>query len=804
VDDYISFLPSASTAGELTLTGTLLVISYHNTSTIGSATGTLTYALIGTEASFPITVAASTASSAPTGSVNVYVDSISTYTQYPLTAATSTTSTATVNLNGLTAGGHTIAVVYPTTGQFTGSGSATTATGFSIAQAGTSVSWTPAATAQQVSQAVGTGVLNAAATPSVAGNFVYTATPSGGSASAIDASTYLPIGAYSLAVTFYPTDSTDYASSTGTVGSYSVTQATTTAAVGASTNVVAADGTGNFTNLSAALAALPVTGGTIYLKAGTYTGQNAVSYPNVFLRGLGGDPTKILLTAANGNFSVGSYPQSSGTPFGPGPAGKGGDEGSAVLDVSKNGYPSGSTSSPFGFYAEYLTIQNTYDTDTVNTSTTTASGNGGTCNFSGTTPHTLQYLYNNNLSCGSQAQALYMSADQAILNNVNLISQQDTLYAGYQGTAGSTYVPSRQYIWKGLIIGDVDYIYGDAALVLDHTNIFTTWHGTAANGTATITAQNKRTQTGGAGDYLSGYVCNACTLMSQSTGMTNLYYGRPYGVYSTFVLLNSFVDQVNAKGFVGWDGASQYLSTSTYAEYNTKAYTDPAVGVSPYPALLFGGTVIPTGGNTGSGATSFASRESSAFQLTAAQAASYYPVNFLSTPVSTTGGYSGMPTTWNPITALTNAVNAFASTGTTTTIAVGGSVTILGRPQTPGAGIIPTGTYTFYDGGVLLATGNLDASGEAYLITSSLASGTHYITMVYGGDTNFAGSTSSTYSIYVLGAGQTGTTTALAVNDTSSTVGTAITGTVTVSPSNAPGIVSLYLDGVAATTCTIY
>jgi hypothetical protein len=145
---------------------------------------------------------------------------------------------------------------------------------------------------------------------------------------------------------------------------------------------------------------------------------------------------KILLTAANGNFTVGSYPQSSGTAFGPGPAGKGGDEGSAVLDVSKNGYPSGS-SSPYGFYAEYLTIQNTYDTDTVTTSTTTASGNGGTCNFSGTTPYTLQYLYNNNLSCGSQAQALFMNADQAILNNVNLISQQDTLYAGYQGTAAA-------------------------------------------------------------------------------------------------------------------------------------------------------------------------------------------------------------------------------------------------------------------------------------------------------------------------------------------------------------------------------
>jgi hypothetical protein len=159
-----------------------------------------------------------------------------------------------------------------------------------------------------------------------------------------------------------------------------------------------------------------------------------------------------------------------------------------------------------------------------------------------------------------------------------------------------------------LITGDVDYIYGDAALVLDHTNIFTTWHGTAATGHGDHHgAEQEGPRPAAAGDYLSGYVCNACTLMSQSTGMTKLYYGRPYGTYSTFVLLNSQVDQVNPAGWIGWDGASEYLSTSTYAEYNTQAYTDPAVGTAPYPSILFypttaAGGVIPTGGNIGYGA----------------------------------------------------------------------------------------------------------------------------------------------------------------------------------------------------------
>ena len=848
----LTFLPSASSVGSLTLTGSVSAATYNTTTALSGPTpASPFYAASGTEATFTVTVAPASSSGysgsqAPGGTPLAWVCQGSTACTYGSAYATftsgalsqigsTTSSSATVLVTGLTAGSYNFNASYPggsSTGPIFNSSATSSGTSFTINQVSTAVNtWTPSATTQQVSAAIGAGVLNATATPAgVAGNFVYTATCTSGnctqySNTTIDSSTYLPIGTYTLGVTFVPTDLTDYIpSSPLTVSGYSVTQATTTASVGASTNVVASDGSGNYTSLTAALAALPVTGGTIYLKPGTYIGQNAISYPNVSLRGLGGNAANVLLTGSNGNFTLGSYPQSSGTVFGPGPAGKAGDEGSAVLDVSKNGYPSGSYS-PAGFYAENLTIQNTYDTDTVTTSTTTASGNGGTCIFNpGGTPYTLQYLYNNNLECGSQAQALFLNADQAILNNVNLISQQDTLYAGYQGTAGSTYVPSRQYVWKGTITGDVDFIYGDAALVMDHTNIFTTWHGlTAGAGTETITAQNKRTQNGSGNDYLSGYVCNACTLMSQSTGMTKLYYGRPYGVYSTFVLLNSQVDQVNPGGWIGWDGATEYLSTSTYAEYNTHAYTDPAVGTSPYPSILFypttaAGGVIPTGGNTGAGVTG--TLESSALQLTAAQATPYYPLNFLSTTVSTTGGYSGMPTTWNPMTAIANAVNSFAPTASVGSIGYGSSVTILGRPQTPGAGVVPTGSYSFYDNlntnaacsavagnCTLLASGTLDASGEAYLTTMSLVQGTHYVTMVYGGDLNFAASTTATpYAITVV-ASLVNTATTLSLNNPSSTYGGTITGTATVTPAsgsdNAVGTVTLYSGLTALGNCSL-
>jgi streptogramin lyase len=816
VADVLSFLPSASAVGSLTLNGTLQGQAIATTTTVsGPAPSSPSYSETGTEATFTVTVTASSGITAPGGTVAVTVDSTITN---PTLVASGTSGIATVTITGLTAGPHTISAVYATSGSFTGSNSGTPES-FTIAQVPTSLTWTPAASTQQVSAAIGSGTLDAAASPAVPGNYVYTVTPAGGSPMPIDASTYLPIGAYSLSVTFYPDDSTDYASSTAAVPSYTVTKANATASVGASSNVVAQDGTGNFTSLSAALAALPTTGGTIYIKPGTYAGQNAVSYPNVSLRGLGGDPTKVILTAEDGAFSAPFvYPGS-----GPGNANASGDQGSSTLDVTKSAYigsqqtAGGMEYTPSNFYAEYLTIQNTYNTDATTTSTySTASGS---CANKGVA-QTLQALFNSGTQCNSQALALWIESDQAILNNVNLTSLQDTLYAGSQG-CGSTCTPARQYIWQGTITGTVDYVFGDAATVFDHTNFFTAWHGTSSGGTNTIEAQNKKFETGSSNDYLSGYVCNSCTFMSQSTGMTNLYYGRPYGPYSTWIMLNSNVDQVNPVGWIEFSGDSN-LPTSTYAEYNTQPYTDPPVGTAPYPATLFGGSVTPTGGNSGAGVTG--TRETTSqdpgtleagnsikTQLTAAQADQYYPVTFLSNTVPVQS-YSGFTPNWNPVAALANAVNSFAPTGNITLNSYGSSVTILGRPQTPGAGLISTGTYTFMDslnGGAAttLASGTLDASGEAYLSTSTLATGVHTITMIYGGDANFNGSTSASFTITVPSAPLTPTAIALVVANPSIAYGGTISGSVTVSPQSGAatpaGSVTLISGTTALGSCTL-
>jgi hypothetical protein len=95
-------------------------------------------------------------------------------------------------------------------------------------------------------------------------------------------------------------------------------------------------------------------------------------------------------------------------------------------------------------------------------------------------------------------------------------------------------------------------------------------------------------------------------------------------------------------------------------------------------------------------------------------------------------------------------LNQGVSKGTTTT-----TLAASPNPSTPGQAVTftatvsvasgsgtPGGTVTFMDGGTTLGTGTV-SGGKTTFTTSSLSSGSHSITAVYGGDTNFSGSTSA-------------------------------------------------------------
>jgi hypothetical protein len=84
-------------------------------------------------------------------------------------------------------------------------------------------------------------------------------------------------------------------------------------------------------------------------------------------------------------------------------------------------------------------------------------------------------------------------------------------------------------------------------------------------------------------------------------------------------------------------------------------------------------------------------------------------------------------------TSLTSSLNPSKYGQTVTFIA-----TVVARPTTAG---IVTGTVTFKDGNIVLATRSLNSLGQATLTTSSLLVNSHTITAIYGGNTNYSAST---------------------------------------------------------------
>ena len=90
----------------------------------------------------------------------------------------------------------------------------------------------------------------------------------------------------------------------------------------------------------------------------------------------------------------------------------------------------------------------------------------------------------NTYGVGSQALALYMGGDRQFYRNVNVYGHQDTLLSW--GGTGSSQV--RQYMYKSYVSGDVDFIYGNGALVIDSSKIVSLDRNSSNNGYITAAA----------------------------------------------------------------------------------------------------------------------------------------------------------------------------------------------------------------------------------------------------------------------------------------------------------------------------
>lgn len=162
--------------------------------------------------------------------------------------------------------------------------------------------------------------------------------------------------------------------------------------------------------------------------------------------------------------------------------------------------------------------------------------------------------------------------------------------------------------------------------------------------------------------------------------------------------------------------------------------------------------------------------------------------------------------------SLTQTVNA-SSSSTTTTLSSslnpsksGQSVTLTAHVTSPAG--TPTGTVQFLDRDVLIGTGTL-SSGTATLTTTTLAVGSHALTVRYLGSATLPPSLSATLVQVVNTASVKTKTTTMSLNASPSpgTLGTQTTFTATVAPPvlmSAPtGSVLFEIDGVSATTVTL-
>ncbi|KAM3741683.1 hypothetical protein ACB098_07G015200 [Castanea mollissima] len=158
-----------------------------------------------------------------------------------------------------------------------------------------------------------------------------------------------------------------------------------------------------------------------------------------------------------------------------------------------------------------------------------------------------------------QAVALRVNADFAALYKCHINGYQDTLYVH----------SFRQFYRECDILGTIDFILGNAAVIFQGCNI---WSQMPMPGQFTvITAQSRDSP-----DEDTGISIQNCSILATNDLYSNSsnvksYLGRPWRVYSQTVYLNSHIDSfINPAGWTQWsdDNDDQELETLYYGEYD--------------------------------------------------------------------------------------------------------------------------------------------------------------------------------------------------------------------------------------------
>lgn len=164
-----------------------------------------------------------------------------------------------------------------------------------------------------------------------------------------------------------------------------------------------------------------------------------------------------------------------------------------------------------------------------------------------------------------QAVALRIGADHGVIYHCQIIGYQDTLYVHSQ----------RQFYRECDIYGTVDFIFGNAAVVIQKCNIYA--RKPMANQKNTITAQNRKDPNQNTGISIHASNILATSDLEASKGSIPTFLGRPWKMYSrTVYMVCNMGDHIHPRGWLEWNG-NFALSTLYYGEYMN---TGPGAGLA--------------------------------------------------------------------------------------------------------------------------------------------------------------------------------------------------------------------------------
>ncbi|CAA7051670.1 unnamed protein product [Microthlaspi erraticum] len=154
-----------------------------------------------------------------------------------------------------------------------------------------------------------------------------------------------------------------------------------------------------------------------------------------------------------------------------------------------------------------------------------------------------------------QAVALRVGGDHAVVYRCNVIGYQDALYVH----------SNRQFYRECDIYGTVDFIFGNAAAILQSCNIYA--RKPMPQQKITITAQNRKDPNQNTGISIHACKLLAAADLEASKGSYPTYLGRPWKLYSRVVyMMSDMGDHIDPRGWLEWNGPFA-LDTLYYGEY---------------------------------------------------------------------------------------------------------------------------------------------------------------------------------------------------------------------------------------------